>query len=302
MTRTRLLLIGTFALVLSGAVTYLVYQNLKSRLEVPEERPGHLVVANQKLSLGDRIEDGAVKLVPWPEDARIDGAFGNLSEVVGRGVIVPLTINEPVLESKLAPRGAGAGLTSAIPEGMRAVSVRVNEIVGVAGFVLPGTRVDVILTGSPERQRDVEMARIILENVQVLAAGQNLEQTEDGKAQEVQVITLLVSPAQAQALALAQNDGLIQLALRNPMDLAEAKPDAVDKDFLYHGVVAKPAPPPRPRPRTVDPAPPPPPAPVVVPPRKFEVELIQGPKRETLEFEAPPVPVPPGSGNPERRQ
>lgn len=304
MTRLRLLLVGLLALVLSGAVTYLVYQNLKSRLEPPEERPGHIVVASQKLSLGERIESDNVKLVPWPEDAQIDGAFTNVTEVVGRGVVVPMSANEPVLESKLALRGAGAGLTSAIPDGMRAVSVRVNEIVGVAGFVLPGSRVDVILSGSPERNQDIEMARIILENVQVLAAGQNLEQDREGTAQEVNVVTLLVTPEQAQTLALAQNDGRIQLALRNPLDLEEAHPSAVHKTTLYRG--ALPPPPERPQPtrtrRAARPSPPPPPPPAPPEPVRYEVELIQGGQREKVEFEAQSPPTPPGGSNPEKQR
>src|SRR5438876_2761836 len=102
--------------------------------------------------------------------------------------------NEPILESKLAASGAGAGLMASIPEGMRAVAVKVNDVIGVAGFVVPGTHVDVILSGSADEKNGADTSRVILENVQVLAAGQNVEQTADGKPQNVQVITLLVTP------------------------------------------------------------------------------------------------------------
>ena len=284
MTRTRILIIGLVALGLSAVITLVTYRELQKRFETTEQGQRTMVVAAEKLSIGMRLEEGHLTTLSWPEDAHIEGSFRTPQEVIGRGVIMPIFPNEPLLEFKLAPRGAGAGLTSAIPEGMRAVAVKVNDVVGVAGFVLPGTRVDVILSGSPTKNREIEVSKIILENVEVLAAGQNLERDSSGQAQKVTVITLLVSPDDAQKLALASNDGRLQLALRNPLDLEEVEPEAVKKASLYYSPV--PQKPPAPRRRRLPPAPPPePPAaqprPII---RQFEVELIQGSQRETKTF------------------
>src|SRR5205085_7247670 len=148
-----------------------------------------------------------------------EGTFATPSDIIGRGLIVPLVKNEPVLPAKLASKEAGAGLPPIIPEGMRAVSVRVNEVIGVAGYVLPGTRVDVVATASPTSQPQDATSKVVLSNVQVLAAGTRLEQDQDkGKPMQVTVVTLLVYPEQSERLALASTEGKIQLALRNPLD------------------------------------------------------------------------------------
>jgi pilus assembly protein CpaB len=138
--------------------------------------------------------------------------------VVGRGVITPVHRNEPLLEAKLAPMGAGGGMTTMIEEGMRAVSVRVDEVIGVAGFVVPDTRVDVLLTldlGGATREPATE---VLMQNVRTLAAGQEIQRDAEGKPKSVPVVTLLVSPQAAETLALAANQGRIQLALRNSLD------------------------------------------------------------------------------------
>src|SRR5262249_32840956 len=142
--------------------------------------------------------------------------------------------------------------------------VKVNDVIGVAGFVVPGSRVDVVLSGSPNKDNEHEMSKVILENVQVLAAGQNVTSDANGKPQNVQVVTLLVTSEESQKLALASVDGKIQLALRNPLDLARVNPDAIRRESLY-GASSAPTPPPAAKPVTVrNPAPKvtPPPAPV----------------------------------------
>ncbi len=132
---------------------------------------------------------------------------------------MPIVKNEPILPAKLASKEAGVGLPPVIPEGMRAVSVRVNEVVGVAGYVLPGNRVDVVATASPTEARADTTSKVVLSNVQVLTAGTRMEQDQDkGKPMQVTVVTLLVYPEQAERLALASTEGKIQLALRNPLD------------------------------------------------------------------------------------
>jgi len=226
--------------------------------------------------------------------------FQDINTAVDRGVIIPIDVNEPVLESRLAPREAGAGLTTAIPDGMRAISIRVNDVIGVAGFVVPGTHVDVILTGNPGNggpgNATGEMAKTILENVQVLAAGQNVDSDAQGRPQTAQVVTLLVTPLDSQKLALASGQGRMQLSLRNPLDSEPVSPPLMQNASLYYGghlTAPAPAAPPAERPvrRIVAmPAPvlPPPMAPPApVPPKKFEVQLIQGKTSETVTFATP---------------
>src|SRR5262249_14139014 len=140
-------------------------------------------------------------------------------EVKGRGLVLPVIQNEPILPMKLAAKDAGAGLPPAIPPGLRAVSVRVNEVIGVAGYVLPGTHVDVVATVSPTDQHPDTTTKVILTNVQVLAAGTKIDrETDKNKPIPVTVVTLLVNPEESERLTLAASEGKIQLALRNPLD------------------------------------------------------------------------------------
>ncbi|HSR67197.1 MAG TPA: Flp pilus assembly protein CpaB [Acidobacteriota bacterium] len=287
MSRIKLLITAVVALVLAALATFLVYRQLQARLTANENEI-LVVVASQDIPVGTMLDSHHVRLAAWPKDMAMEGSFSKIEEVVERGVVLPIQSNEPLLESKLAAKGAGAGLVSTIPNGMRAVSVKVDEVIGVAGFVLPGTHVDVILSGSPTEQRNIEMSRVILENVKVLAAGQNIEHAAEGAAQRVQVITLLVTPEDAQKLALAANDGKIQLALRNPLDHEKDPQQAVHKRVLYEG--EKKEEPRRvvPQSRLVRSTPKPKPEPAVAappPPRTFEVELITGANRETLQFQ-----------------
>jgi pilus assembly protein CpaB len=288
MNRFRMMVLGFFALALSILVTFVVYRTLNQRLNPRASETTKVVVAAEKIALGTRLEEKHLRAIAWPVNSPLEGSFQAPQELVGRGVIIPLVMNEPIVEPKLAPREAGAGLTTAIPEGMRAVGVKVNDVIGVAGFALPGTRVDVILTGSPD-DRGTDTSKIVLENVQVLAAGQNVEQDASGRPQNVQVITLLVTPEDSQKLALASADGKIQLALRNPMDLKMEDPAPVRRDVLYRQAVMnveQPAPvkasgPIRrvAAPKAVEVKPEPP------QPKVFNVELIQGNDRKSVAFE-----------------
>ena len=148
---------------------------------------------------------------------------------------------EPLLEGKLASKEAGAGLPPIIPEGMRAVSVRVNEVIGVAGYVLPGTRVDVLNTLSPTNNPTDTTSKVVLANVQVLTSGTRLEQDqEDAKPMQVTVVTLLVTPEQSERLALASTEGKIQLALRNPLDQGAPQTPGI-KPAILMGLVKAPS-------------------------------------------------------------
>ncbi len=296
-------IIAVVALILSGGTAYLAWRVMRTRVKPPEETT-KIIVAAKKLDLGARLAPDDLKESNWPAATPLEGSFSDPTKIVGRGVIVSMMPNEPVLDSKLAPVEAGAGLTAVIPDGMRAISIPVNVVIGVSGFVLPGSRVDLILTGVPpddvKGAKDNEMAsKIILENLQVLAVGQNVQKDAEGKPQTVPVATLLVTPEQSEKIALAHGEGRIQLALRNPLDIKTVDPALVTKTQLYTTSaaeavpvppVAKKQPPKRgsaPKAAKVSkPAPPPPevaPAPQL--PTKFTVEVIQGTKRGTVTFD-----------------
>jgi pilus assembly protein CpaB len=301
MNRSRMLILATVAFTVALGVTFFTYRALRDRLQPPDDM-SQIVVAAQSVSLGSRLTEADLRMAPWPRAVPLAGSFRKLSDVVGRGVVIPMIPNEPVLDSKLAATGSGAGLTAAIPDGMRAVGVKVNDVIGVAGFVLPGSRVDVVVSGSPNKNGELEMSKVILENVQVLAAGQNVTSDVNGKPQNVQVVTLLVSPDESQKLALASVDGKIQLALRNPLDLARTNPQAVRRETLYGPSTAPPEATPKPAVvRTPGPKVPPPivvavspriPEPVTAPPAKIELQLIEGSKTQKVTFEKKPDSVP----------
>jgi pilus assembly protein CpaB len=233
MNRTRLLMIGVLALALGAFVSLLVYKNLQSKSAATENGVDVIVAAND-IQVGARIEEHDVRLAKFPVSDLPAGAYVKRSQVLGRGVVVPITKGEFVLPTKLAPENAGSGLPSLIPPGMRAVSVRVNEIVSVAGFVTAGTRVDVLLTGTPNGGTEPQTTTV-LQDVAVIAAGNRLERTATGEAQNTPVITLLVSPDDAQRLTLASSEGHIQLSLRNPLDTKQDDVAASNAKGLFKG-------------------------------------------------------------------
>ncbi len=241
-----------------------------------------LVVASQPLPVGVQIKPTDVKLVRVPRDQFPNGAFHKIEEVTGRPVVSNILRDEPVIAGRLAERGSGFGLAPVIPTGMRAVAVKVNEVVGVAGFVLPGMRVDVLATVRPPGDAGARISTI-LQNVPVASAGQQIEPDASGRAVNVPVVTLLVSPEQAEILTLAGGEGRIQLVLRNSGDLALSKPSGREMAELYGTArAARPAPP-APAPKAVPhvraPAAP---APALPPPD--EIVIFRGTQRsvETL--------------------
>jgi pilus assembly protein CpaB len=240
MNRTRLLLIGAMALALGIVVSMLVYKNLQIRSGALNEPGLEVIVAADDLQVGARVEEHDIKVIRIPQSDLPPGAPRRKSDVLGHGVIIPISKGEFILSSKLAGENAGSGLPSLIPPGMRAVSVRVNEVVSVAGFVTPGTRVDVLLTATPNGSPDQETTTV-LQNVEVIASDKRLERTATGEAQNTAVITLLVSPDDAQRLTLASSEGHIQLALRNPLDTRQDEVAVSNSRTLFHGM-APPAP------------------------------------------------------------
>jgi pilus assembly protein CpaB len=223
MGRVRVFIVLALAVTAGGVFAYGTYnyvQNLpKGTTTTMPTQP--VVVANSDLDVGAELTADDVKVVQWPRGSVPAQAISDPKEVVGRGVISPMVQNEPVIVTKLSSKEGGAGLPPAIPPGLRALSVRVNEVIGVAGYVLPGTRVDVLATINPGGQGgsgDVT-SKVVLTNVQVLAAGTKIERAEkDNKPIPVSVVTLLVAPEESERLTLAATEGKIQLALRNPLD------------------------------------------------------------------------------------
>lgn len=278
MARMRVTLVLLVALAAGGGLAYGTYnymQNVPVRTVSLPTRA--VVVAAADLELGAELRPDDLRVIEWPAASLPAGAFERPSDVIGRGLVMPVIQNEPILPMKLASKEAGAGLPVVIPQGMRAVSVRVNEVIGVAGYVLPGTRVDVVATANATEHRGDMTSKVVLTNVQVLAAGTKMEQdTEKGKPMPVSVVTLLVDPEQSERLTLASTEGKIQLALRNPLDQTSPVTPGIRPAGLLGATVKPAAPaghsarPTRPAPVTVAVAAPEPPQ---------TVEIIRGDKR-----------------------
>jgi pilus assembly protein CpaB len=278
--RNRTLLVLLVAVGLASLATYGVFRTIKSiPVRQVEVATKHVVVASANLPLGTRVTTDQVKVVGWPAATPVEGSFDSVESVIGRGVIQPVQANEPLTESRLAPKEAGAGLSPSIPTGMRALSVKVNDVIGVAGFTVPGARVDVVVVVN---DRDNSMARVVVSNLQVLTAGTkyDIEQAKDGQPIPSTVVTLLVTPEQAERITLAQTNGSITLVLRNPLDMTPTETTGIRMAGLMGSAstapVAKPAPAKRskaPAPAVVVAPPPPPPAPRPI------VETIRAGKR-----------------------
>ncbi len=276
MNRNRLLLIGVLALAIGGFVSMIVYRAMKMKVASVKEANTTVVVAAQDIPVGQKLSAKDMRGVKLPGGDLPIGYYSNPADIEGRGVIQSIAKGEFILPNKLAAPNAGAGMPSLIPPGMRAVSVRVNEVVAVAGFVVPGTRVDVLVSGNPSGANE-PLITTLLENIEVLAAGQRLERNANGEPQTVPVITLLVSPEDAQKLTLASNEGHIQLALRNPLDTNQEDVPLLKTAALYKGAVSAAPAPSRAKGRRAAPAGPPPSS-------VYVVEMIRGDKRDVTKF------------------
>jgi pilus assembly protein CpaB len=276
MNRNRMITGLAVAVAIAFLFSVYVYRTIQRITNVRPSAMTQIVVADHPIQLGTRLEPTNLRVISWPADEAIAGSFMRVEDCAGRALLTNLAGNEPVLESKLAPKEAGAGLPATIPEGMRAVSVAVNEVNGVAGFVIPGTMVDVLVTGrlsGNTADPNNNITRVILENVRVLAAGQQVEQDREGKPQKVPVVTLLVTPEDATKLTMASTEGKIQLALRNTIDAKLTNPPPVLQAVLFTGpVVAAPV---RTSVRKATP----------VSPVPYAVEVITGSKKEIKSFD-----------------
>lgn len=297
-----------FAFVVASAASLLLYRFLSStrpQAAKPAEVTIKLATAARNLEVGTILKENDVRLAEWQGQAP-EGAFTHIQDVIGRGVTANMLAKEPILETRLAPKGAGGGLAAMIPEGMRAVAVRVNDVAGVAGFVTPGMRVDVLISGSPASQNEKTsalgmQAKTMLQNVEVLSAGQDYKKDAEGKPQLVQVVNLLATPEQAEMLSLASTQTNIQLVLRNPLDREVAKTPGTAVSLLFKGgnlqaqmgdsdpkpkLVAAVAPAPRrPRKEAAPAALAPPPAPK--PEAPFTMQIISGTRKQEVTFTSP---------------
>jgi len=281
-----------FAFIVATCGGVITYRSLINRAPVAKAAPPliQVALAAHNLEMGSMLREGDVKLADWP-GAMPQGASTHVQDFIGRGVVTTIYSNEPIIESRLAPKGAGAGLAAMIPQGMRAFAVRVNEVVGVAGFVTPGMRVDVLINGNTPGGNNSQgtLARTLMQNVEVLSAGQDIKKDSEGKPIITQVVTLLVTPEQAEKLSLAVNQTTIQLVLRNPIDRLVAPVPGSALFELFNQGKRKPvedAPMVAMRPRSQAPRP------VVreieTPPKKeppHTVEIIMGTKKTETKFE-----------------
>jgi pilus assembly protein CpaB len=231
----RFIAVLVFALAVSAVASTVVYQLIAGRISTQaKQTTARVVVATRDLAVGTLLKPTDLRVADWSGEVSPQWVL-KPEDAVGRGVIANIYKDEPVANNRLAPAGAGAGLAASIPPGMRAVAVKVNEVVGLAGYVLPGMRVDVIAAATPpdETRALGTLAKTILQNIEVLSAGQNLEKDTEGKPVNVQVVNLLVTPEQAEILSLAANEAKIQLVLRNPLDTQEAKVPGTATALLF---------------------------------------------------------------------
>ena len=280
----RLALVLIVALAAAGAASFGVYRVVSS-MPVREVEVASLeaVVAARHIPVGTIVTRDHLKLVPWPSRHPVPGSFTRIDAVLNRGAVVDVAENEPLTEAKLAPLGSGGGLPPTIPEGMRAISVKTNEVVGVAGFVVPGTRVDVLVIVGENGDDEEPISRAVVSNAQVLTAGTRFDQEKaraEGTPIPATVVTLLVTPQDAERISLAATEGEIMLTLRNPLDVAPTATNGVRMANLLA------APGPHVEVKRLEgrrvvkvKAPPPPPAQAAPAPKIYTVETIRAAKR-----------------------
>jgi pilus assembly protein CpaB len=258
-----------------------------------------VAVAKVAIPIGTKIIAEQVMVVPFPKESTPDGSFETTDKLVGRVAVVNIAAREPITEARLAPEGTAGGLSAVIPEGYRAMTVKVDDVVGISGFIMPGTLVDVVVVIDPgDRGQTDPISKIVLQNIKVLANGQNIDKPDNSReANSVKAVTLQVTPEQAEKLALASTEGKLQLVMRNSIDQGDEQTNGINKRGLLGGDRAMPAPEPgslkseqpkvAPRPvtrrvRAQAEAKPATPAAPAVP--KAQVEMIEGAKKRNVEF------------------
>lgn len=234
----RLVLALFLALGFSGIFTFWLSRRFAKPVAAAPVRHQYVAAASD-LSAGETLHPQSLKLIDWPETTPLQGAFAKPDDVAGRIVMFPLAAGQPILERQLSAPGAASGLTVKIPEGMRAISLKSDDIIGVAGFLLPGTYVDVLVTYHTAATSE-PITATILQNVQILAAGQKFQPDPEGKANSVDVVTLLVKPDEAEKVVLASSQGIVHFVLRNGSDKHSEKEAAIQLSQLEGGSVPRP--------------------------------------------------------------
>jgi pilus assembly protein CpaB len=274
----RIILALVLAMAIAGVVTYAFYARVRMQRS-DSTKVVKVVAATKPLTSGSPITADSVAQVDWPANMAVSGAFTKVEDVIGRSVIYPIDEYQPILDHDVAQAGSGIGLTVKIPEGMRAVSVRSNDVVGVAGFLYPGSHVDVLVTSKVDNSPNPQ-TQTVLANVEVLTAGQKIEPDPTGKPETVNVVTLLLKPEDGEKLVLASSQGAIQFVLRNGADQNSPDTKPVDMADLMTGM-KKPAVPGQKKVAVAKPV-----VKAAKPPVVFyEVETISGGKRSVDKFE-----------------
>jgi len=217
------------AALLAAGVTFFFSKKLNARRA--SRATTQIIASSGELPSGITLAAKDVTLIDWPADVPLGGSFNKVDDVIGHPLLYALGPREPILKRNLGVEGAGIGLAGRIPPGMRATAVRSNEIVGVAGFLYPGSHVDVLVTYTPPGSNNVPVTQTVLQDVEVLTAGQTSEPDPQGKPQSVSVVTLLVNPEDSQKLQLASMQGNIQFVLRSGVDQKNVtlKPTRLDQ-------------------------------------------------------------------------
>ena len=293
--RFLIVLVGALVFGLLAAVTVSKYL---SRAQAFSKNLNNVAVAKVAIPLGSKIVAEQIMVVQFPKESTPDGAYETAEKLAGRVAVVNIAAREPITEARLAPEGTAAGLSAVIPEGYRAMTVKVDDAAGISGFIQPGTMVDVVVTIDPAEgaSRQDPVSKIVLQNIKVLANGQNIDKPENEReANSVKAVTLQVTPEQAEKLALASAEGKLQLVMRNQIDQGDEQTPGVNKRNLLTGDTAMPAPEPgslkseqpkgesKPVRRSA-PVQKPAAAPAPQPTPRTSVEMIEGAKRRAVEF------------------
>jgi pilus assembly protein CpaB len=239
-----------FFIVLAGALLFgllaaVSVSRYLSSAQAYSKNLNQVAVAKVSIPLGTKIIAEQVMMVQFPKESTPDGTFSVADKLVGRVAVTNINAREPITEARLAPEGTAGGLSAVIPEGYRAMTVKVDDVVGISGFIMPGTLVDVVVVIDPAENtsRQDPISKIVLQNIRVLANGQNIDKPEDQReANSVKAVTLQVTPEQAEKLALAATEGKLQLVMRNSTDQGDEETKGVDKRALLGGERAVPVP------------------------------------------------------------
>ena len=231
--------------VLFGLVAAFSVSRYLSGTQAYAKNLNSVVVAKADIAPGEKIVADQLTMVQFPSGAMPDGTFDSMDKLVGRVAVVQISTRDLVTDFKLAPEGSVGGLSAVIPEGYRAMTVKVDDVVGISGFVMPGALVDVVVVINPAETNGQQnpISKIVLQNIKVLANGQNIDRPKnDREAESVKAVTLQVTPEQAEKLALASSEGKLQLVMRNSVDQGDETTLGVDKRVLLGGDRALPVP------------------------------------------------------------